>query len=77
MPRWPPRPPAGTPLIGALGMLAFGLGTVPALVAVGIAGQTVGRRWQRGVTAAAPVVMLFNAALLAWIALTPALAAIR
>ena len=50
-------------------MLAFGLGTVPALVAVGIAGQAAGRRWQRGVAAAAPAVMLLNAALLAALAL--------
>ncbi len=68
---------AGSPLLGALGMLAFGLGTVPALVAVGIAGHAVGRHWQRGVTAAAPAVMLLNAGLLAWIALTPTLAAVR
>jgi uncharacterized protein len=60
---------SGNPLLGALGMLCFGLGTVPALVAVGIAGQAAGRRWQRGVAAAAPAVMLLNAALLAVLAL--------
>ena len=60
---------SGSPLLGALGMLAFGLGTMPALVAVGIAGQAAGRRWQRGVAAAAPAVMLLNAALLAVLAL--------
>ena len=60
---------SGNPLLGALGMLAFGLGTVPALVAVGIAGQAAGRRWQRGVAAAAPAVMLLNAALLTVLAL--------
>jgi sulfite exporter TauE/SafE len=60
---------SGSPLLGALGMLAFGLGTVPALVAVGIAGQAAGRRWQRGVAAAAPAVMLLNAALLTALAL--------
>jgi sulfite exporter TauE/SafE len=60
---------SGNPLTGALGMLAFGLGTMPALVAVGIAGQAAGRRWQRGVAAAAPAVMLLNAALLAVLAL--------
>jgi uncharacterized protein len=52
------------PAIGALAMLAFGLGTVPTLVAVGLAGQAAGQRWQRGVTAFAPVMLLFNAALL-------------
>ena len=60
---------SGSPLLGALGMLAFGLGTVPALVAVGIAGQAAGRRWQRGIAAAAPAVMLLNAALLTALAL--------
>jgi uncharacterized protein len=59
----------GNPLLGALGMLAFGLSTVPTLVAVGIAGQAAGRRWQRGVAAAAPAVMLLNAALLTVLAL--------
>jgi hypothetical protein len=60
---------SGNPLLGALGMLAFGLGTVPALVAVGIAGQAAGRRWRRGIATAAPAVMLLNAALLAVLAL--------
>jgi sulfite exporter TauE/SafE len=60
---------SGSPLLGAIGMLAFGLGTVPALVAVGIAGQAAGRRWQRSVATAAPAVMLLNAALLAALAL--------
>jgi hypothetical protein len=59
----------GSPLLGAIGMLAFGLGTAPALIAVGIAGQAAGRRWQRGVSAAAPAMMLLNAALLAMLAL--------
>lgn len=58
-----------SPLFGALGMLAFGLGTIPALVAVGIAGQAAGRRWQRGVAIASPAVMLLNAALLTVLAL--------
>lgn len=53
-----------SPMLGAAGMLAFGLGTVPALAAVGIAGQAVGWRWQRGVAMVSPVVMLGNAALL-------------
>jgi hypothetical protein len=50
-------------------MVAFGLGTVPALLAVGIAGQAAGHRWRRGIAAAAPAVMLLNAALLAALAL--------
>jgi sulfite exporter TauE/SafE len=52
------------PLHGAVAMLAFGLGTVPALIAVGIAGQAAAHRWQRGVSLASPAVMLVNAALL-------------
>ncbi len=59
----------GNPLLGALGMAAFGLGTAPALVTLGIAGHAAGRRWQTGVARAAPVVMLFNAALLVALAL--------
>jgi hypothetical protein len=60
---------SGGPVAGALAMIAFGLGTVPSLVAVGIAGQAAGRRWQRGAAVAAPAVMLLNAALLTVLAL--------
>jgi sulfite exporter TauE/SafE len=52
------------PATGAAAMIAFGLGTTPALVVVGIAGQAAGRRWNRSVTAAAPVLMVLNAILL-------------
>lgn len=54
---------------GALAMLAFGLGTVPGLVIVGLAGQAAGRAWRRGIALAAPLIMLANAALLATMAL--------
>lgn len=60
---------SANPLLGAMAMLAFGLGTVPALVAVGIAGQAAGHRWRRGVATAAPAVMLLNTALLGALAL--------
>ena len=60
---------SGSPLWGALAMLAFGLGTAPALVALGVVGQVAGQRWQRGVTLAAPAVMLLNAVLLVALAL--------
>ena len=56
------------PVAGALGMLAFGLGTVPTLLVVGIAGQLAGQRWQRQVAAWSPALMLMNAALLAFLA---------
>ena len=59
---------AGSAAGGALAMLAFGLGTVPGLVAVGVAGQAAGRAWHRGVAIAAPVIMLANAALLGTLA---------
>lgn len=52
------------PMTGAAAMIAFGLGTTPALMVVAIAGQTAGRRWNRGITAAAPVLMMLNATLL-------------
>ena len=52
------------PGLGAMAMLAFGLGTAPALMVVGIAGQAAGRRWNRGAMAATPVVMAANALLL-------------
>lgn len=54
----------GNPLYGGLGMVAFGLGTAPALIAVGIIGQAAGQRWHRTLAAAAPAVILLNAALL-------------
>ncbi|HTI81678.1 MAG TPA: sulfite exporter TauE/SafE family protein [Acetobacteraceae bacterium] len=60
---------SGNPLLGAAAMLAFGLGTAPALIAVGIAGQAAGRRWQRGIAIAAPTVMVLNATLLLVLAL--------
>lgn len=58
----------GSAGFGAAAMLAFGLGTTPALIAVGVAGHTAGWRWRRGVAAASPAVMLLNAALLAVLA---------
>lgn len=52
------------PVAGAVAMLCFGLGTVPSLVAVGIAGVATGRRFGTAVSALAPVVLLLNAAVL-------------
>jgi hypothetical protein len=49
---------------GAIAMLAFGLGTVPSLVAVGLAGQIAGRAWRGRLLRLAPAVMLANAVLL-------------
>ena len=52
------------PLTGAIGMAAFAFGTVPALVAVGLAGQAAGRRWQAGLARLSPAVLAANAAVL-------------
>lgn len=56
------------PLSGALGMLAFAAGTVPALVAVGLAGHVAGRTWQPLAVRLMPLVMLVNAAALGYLA---------
>jgi sulfite exporter TauE/SafE len=53
-----------SPLYGAVAMFCFGLGTVPALVAVGLFGAAAGHRFRRGLTALTPAVLLFNAGLL-------------
>ena len=58
----------GNLLGGAIGMLAFGLGTIPALVLVGVAGQAAGRVWSRRMEFVAPAVMLLNAVILAALA---------
>ena len=49
---------AGSALAGALAMAAFALGTVPALVGVGLLGRFFGRRW-----AAAPAFRMAGAAM--------------
>ena len=60
---------SGSALRGAVAMLAFGLGTVPSLVAVGVAGQAFGRAWQRAVSTVSPIVLVLNAIVLATLAL--------
>ena len=49
---------------GTLAMLVFGLGTMPGLVIVGVAGHAAGRGFYRAVAVVAPLIMLGNAALL-------------
>ncbi|HET6184298.1 MAG TPA: sulfite exporter TauE/SafE family protein [Acetobacteraceae bacterium] len=61
---------SGSAATGAAAMLAFGLGTAPALIAVGIAGQAAGHRWRQGLARLGPAVMAANAALLLGLALT-------
>ncbi len=55
---------SGSPAMGAAAMVAFGLGTAPVLMLIGIVGYAGGRRWNRGITAAAPALMILNAVLL-------------
>ncbi len=55
---------AADPWIGALGMAAFALGTVPALVLVGFAGHAAGARWRRQAGYVVPGIMAANAVLL-------------
>jgi sulfite exporter TauE/SafE len=52
------------PLMGAAAMLAYGLGTVPALMAVGVLGHAAARRWQGATRAAAPWLLGANGLLL-------------
>ena len=58
----------GGALAGGLAMVAFAAGTVPALVAVGLAGHVAGRHWQGVVARATPVLMMINAAALSYLA---------
>ncbi len=55
---------AARPVIGAMAMVAFGAGTAPVLMVIGVAGHAAGRRFNHGVMYAAPVVMVLNAVLL-------------
>ena len=55
---------SGSPLTGAAAMLCFGLGTIPALVATGIAGAAAGHRFRARLGRIAPVILLLNAGLL-------------
>jgi hypothetical protein len=52
------------PELGALAMLAFGAGTVPALMIVGLVGRAAGERWLRVMRLACPPLLALNATLL-------------
>ncbi len=62
---------AGSALAGALAMAAFALGTVPALVGVGLLGRFFGRRWAAtpGFRMAGAALFLLNGGVLGTIAL--------
>jgi len=62
----------GGAIPGALAMLSFGFGTVPLLVAIGIAGEAAGRKWRRGMMQLAPAMLAFNAVVLGLLALRAA-----
>ena len=59
---------SGQPLAAAFAMLAFTIGTVPALLAVGIAGHVAGQRFREAALQLAPALMLVNAAALSYLA---------
>ncbi len=59
---------------GALAMAVFGLGTMPALIALGIAGGAAGRALRDAVRTASPVIFAVNAMLLLMLGLTRLLA---
>ena len=56
------------PLAGAFGMLAFTLGTVPSLVAIGYTGHLAGTLWKRIPPICGSLLMGINALVLFWIA---------
>lgn len=57
------------PVTAVLGMAAFGLGTAPALVGIGIVGQAAGQRWRATLESITPFILVANAALLALLAI--------
>lgn len=57
----------GQPWQGALGMLGFGLGTVPSLLAIGLVGHLGGRRWNRVMGRLSAPILLVNGIVLAGI----------
>ncbi|KZD05830.1 sulfite exporter TauE/SafE family protein [Oceanibaculum pacificum] len=59
---------AGDPLLGGLAMAAFALGTVPALLVVGIVGRLAWRRWQPHLAPVLPLLLLANAGVLGYLA---------
>jgi sulfite exporter TauE/SafE len=60
---------SGSAWWGALAMLAFGAGTVPALVIVGVAGTAAGQVWNRTLARLTPFLLGANAAVLALLGL--------
>lgn len=59
---------AGNAVAGGLGMLAFAAGTVPMLVIVGAVGHAALAHWRDPLLRLAPVILVLNAAVLAFMA---------
>lgn len=59
---------SGEALAGAMGMFAFGLGTVPNLLAVGLVGHLAARRWRGPILRYAPLLLVLNAGFLSYLA---------
>jgi sulfite exporter TauE/SafE len=59
---------SGDAVAGALSMLAFWSGTIPALVGVALAGHITGGFWRSKLALATPVLMLCNAVALSYLA---------
>jgi hypothetical protein len=59
---------SGNALAGLAGMLTFAAGTVPSLLAVGLAGHLAGRRWRDQMLRYAPLLLVLNAGVLTWLA---------
>lgn len=59
---------SGGALSGALAMIAFAVGTIPALVAVGLAGHVAGGHWQAATARLTPLLLIANAGVLSYMA---------
>ncbi|MGE0154304.1 MAG: sulfite exporter TauE/SafE family protein [Reyranellaceae bacterium] len=58
----------GSPLMGAVAMAAFGVGTAPMLMLAGFSGALLARRWQRQLRFVTAPLLLLNAATLGYLA---------
>ncbi len=59
---------SGSAIAGGLMMIAFAVGTVPALIGIGLAGHVTGSRWQSATARFTPVLLMLNAGLLGYMA---------
>lgn len=60
----------GDPVAGAFGMAAFAVGTMPSLMGLGLAGYMAGSQWKAQVARFAPALLLLNAGVLSYMAVT-------